>query len=77
MLDLIPEGTKSIKATFLEPAYGNGNFLIEIFKRKMKTVSKLYSYYEKNFVIYSMLALSSIYGIYTKIQCYGLKKEKN
>lgn len=63
MLDLIPEMTKSIKATFLEPACGNGNFLIEIFARKMKTVSKLYSYSENNFVVYSILALSSIYGI--------------
>lgn len=37
MLDLIPEEQfKTPFSTFLEPACGNGNFLIAIFRRKMK-----------------------------------------
>lgn len=37
MLDLIPvEEFKTPFSTFLEPACGNGNFLIAIFRRKMK-----------------------------------------
>ena len=37
MLDLIPlEEFKTPFSTFLEPACGNGNFLIGIFRRKMK-----------------------------------------
>ena len=37
MCDLIPEEVwRDINATFLEPACGNGNFLVEIFERKLK-----------------------------------------
>ena len=37
MCDLIPEEVwQNIGATFLEPACGNGNFLVEIFERKLK-----------------------------------------
>lgn len=34
MLDLVPEF--SLNQTFLEPACGNGNFLIEILRRKLQ-----------------------------------------
>ena len=35
MCDLIPSDQWTIESTFLEPACGNGNFLAEIFKRKL------------------------------------------
>ena len=40
MCDLIPEEVwNNIESTFLEPACGNGNFLVEIYRRKL-TVCK-------------------------------------
>ena len=37
MCDLIPDSVwDNIKSTFLEPACGNGNFLVEIYERKLK-----------------------------------------
>ena len=55
MCDLIPEDIwRDITKTFLEPACGNGNFLVEIFERKLK-----YSKNEKD----GLKALASIVGI--------------
>lgn len=55
MCDLIPEEVwHDINATFLEPACGNGNFLVEIFERKLK-----YCKDEKD----GLKALASIVGI--------------
>lgn len=37
MCDLIPDSVwDNIESTFLEPACGNGNFLVEIYERKLK-----------------------------------------
>ena len=38
MLDLVKEETERIDSRFLEPACGNGNFLVEILNRKMEAV---------------------------------------
>ena len=38
MLDLVKEETERIDSRFLEPACGNGNFLIEIQRRKLEVV---------------------------------------
>ena len=55
MCDLIPEDIwRDITKTFLEPACGNGNFLVEIFERKLK-----YCKGEKD----GLKALASIVGI--------------
>ena len=65
MLDLVKDETERIESRFLEPACGDGNFLIEILRRKLAVVKKQYGRkqsrhdYEK----YSILALSSIYGV--------------
>ena len=40
MLDLVKEETERIDSRFLEPACGNGNFLVEILNRKMEAVRK-------------------------------------
>lgn len=55
MCDLIPEEVwQDITKTFLEPACGTGNFLVEIFERKLK-----YCKDEKD----GLKALASIFGI--------------
>lgn len=63
MLDLVKQETERIDSRFLEPACGNGNFLVKILERKLDVVKKKYKRipldYEKN----SILALSSIYGV--------------
>lgn len=66
MLDTpgIKEAAENITATFLEPAAGDGNFLVAILERKLKAVEEEYLNttlieYEN----YSLLALSTLYGI--------------
>ena len=63
MCDLVKEETERIDSRFLEPACGDGNFLVEILNRKLDVVKKKYKKspldYEKN----AILAISSIYGV--------------
>ena len=42
MLDLVKQETERIDSRFLEPACGNGNFLIEILRRKLEVVKSRY-----------------------------------
>lgn len=62
MLDLVKEESYKIDSKFLEPACGNGNFLIEILERKIKTVSEI-SQNKQEWISLSLVAVSSIYGI--------------
>ena len=63
MCDLVADECMRIDSRFLEPACGEGNFLVEILTRKLDVVTKKYKRnsvdYEKN----SLLALGSIYGV--------------
>lgn len=66
MLDLVKAETERLDSRFLEPACGDGNFLIEILRRKLavceaRVKSKQYTQlkYEEN----AVLSVSSIYGI--------------
>lgn len=63
MLDMVKQETLRIDSRFLEPACGNGNFLIEILKRKMDEVTRLYKRIQNDFERYSFIAISSIYGV--------------
>lgn len=63
MLDLVKNETERIDSTFLEPACGNGNFLAEILTRKFEIVEQRYKKKQFDFEIYSVIAISSIYGI--------------
>mgnify|MGYP000863767341 CR=1 FL=1 len=63
MLDLVKDESFNIESTFLEPACGDGNFLIAILDRKLKKVEELYSKYRPDYEKYSIVALSSIYGV--------------
>ena len=40
MLDLVKDETNKIESTFLEPACGDGNFLVEIIRRKLVFIGK-------------------------------------
>jgi hypothetical protein len=63
MLDLVKHETERIESRFLEPACGTGNFLIEVLRRKLKIVGKRYQQSQGEYELYSILALSSMYGI--------------
>ena len=54
MCDLVKQETERIESRFLEPACGNGNFLVEILSRKLSKCSN-----EEEAII----ACSSIYGV--------------
>ena len=64
MLDLVKQETERIDSTFLEPACGTGNFLVEILRRKLAVVKK--EYYPRrgschDYELYAMKAVMSIY----------------
>lgn len=63
MLDLVKQEADRIESRFLEPACGNGNFLAQILSRKLAIVEKRYKKNQKDYESYSILALSSAYGI--------------
>lgn len=59
----IREACKNLTSTFLEPAAGEGVFLVEVLNRKMKMVEKNYSNDLTRYENYSLLALSTLYGV--------------
>tara|TARA_Y100001970_G_scaffold273624_1_gene372104 strand:- start:1180 stop:1836 length:657 start_codon:yes stop_codon:yes gene_type:complete len=63
MLDLVKQETERIDSNFLEPACGDGNFLSNILTKKLDIVENLYKKNQQEFEKYSLLAISSIYGI--------------
>ena len=42
MLDMVKAETERIESRFLEPACGDGNFLIEVLRRKLAVVGARY-----------------------------------
>ena len=63
MLDLVKQETERIDSRFLEPACGNGNFLAEVLRRKLKVVNDRYSKNQVEWERYAVIAVSSIYGV--------------
>lgn len=63
MLDLVYDETQRIDSRFLEPACGDGNFLIKILERKLDVVEKNYKRNQFDFEKYALLAVSSLYGV--------------
>jgi len=63
MLDLVKQETERIDSRFLEPACGDGNFLSEILNRKLIIVEGRYSKSQKELDKYSLVAITSIYGV--------------
>ena len=61
MLDLVRDESFRLESRFLEPACGDGNFLIEILRRKLSINEKIRSQTEWEFQ--SLIAVSSCYGI--------------
>lgn len=63
MLDLVKDETNRIDSRFLEPACGNGNFLVKILQRKLAAVEVKYAKAEFERRNYALLAVMCTYGI--------------
>ena len=63
MLDLVQQETERIDSRFLEPACGNGNFLVEILERKLKVVEARYKKSQLEYERNAITVISSIYGV--------------
>jgi hypothetical protein len=65
MLDLVKEeletGPGFVDKTFLEPAAGDGNFLVAILRRKLQALTEHYP--PESWPTESLFALASIYGV--------------
>ena len=61
MLDLVRNESYRLDSRFLEPACGDGNFLIEILRRKLSLLNDVKSQTEWEFK--SLIAVGSCYGI--------------
>ena len=63
MLDLVKDETERIDSRFLEPACGDGNFLIQILKRKLASVEQKYGksdFERRHFALFALMCLYSI-----------------
>lgn len=63
MLDLVEDETYRIESRFLEPACGDGNFLVEVLLRKFDQVCLKYSNSRSEFEKNLFWAVTSVYGI--------------
>ena len=63
MLDLVKQETERIESRFLEPACGNGNFLIEVLTRKLAKIASRYAKSRLEYERYAVSAIGSLYGI--------------
>lgn len=63
MLDLVKNETERLESRFLEPACGNGNFILEVLSRKINTLNKKFNNLEFEYKKNSILLASSIYGV--------------
>lgn len=66
MLDLVKQETERIDSRFLEPACGDGNFLVEILRRKLAVCegrAKSRQYTQLQYEQAAVQSVSSIYGI--------------
>lgn len=66
MLDLVKAETERLDSRFLEPACGDGNFLIEILRRKLAICEnrvKAKQYTQLQYEHDAIVAVSSLYGI--------------
>ena len=63
MLDLVKQETERLDSRFLEPACGDGNFLIEVLNRKLEILVKKYKKNQYEFERNSVVVVGSIYVV--------------
>lgn len=63
MLDLVNDETQRADSRFLEPACGNGNFMVEILRRKLRAVTARYGRSRAEWAEKAVCSVCSVYGI--------------
>lgn len=63
MLDQVKDETDRIDSRFLEPACGDGNFLVQVLKRKLAAVEIKYGKTDFEKRHYALLSMMCIYGV--------------
>jgi hypothetical protein len=63
MLDLVAHQCESVDSRFLEPACGDGNFLAEVLRRKLRTVDAKQARNREKWERDAILSVCSLYGI--------------
>lgn len=63
MLKLVENETHRLDSRFLEPACGDGNFLIKVLEKKLSIVAKQYRRNQLDYEKYMFISVASIYGI--------------
>jgi len=63
MLDLVKGEAERIDSRFLEPACGNGNFLVQVLQRKLAAVELKYTNSDFERQHFALVALMCLYGI--------------
>ena len=63
MVDFVGDEAERVDSKFLEPACGNGNFLIEILSRRFDVLFSRYKKSQFDLDRYLLVAVSSLYGI--------------
>ena len=63
MLDLVKDEAERLESRFLEPACGDGNFLVAILNRKLSTLTSRYKAKKEDFEVKLLITLGSIYAI--------------
>ena len=63
MLDLVADQIADMYKTFLEPACGSGNFLVEILRRRMAHLNQKYKNSPAEYPAKSVQAVCGLYGI--------------
>ena len=63
MLDLVQDQITRMDATFLEPACGSGNFLVEILRRRMAHLNQKYKSSLLQYQPATVQAVCGLYGI--------------
>ena len=63
MLDMVDDECRRLESRFLEPACGDGNFLVEVLRRKLAVAKKRYGRSIPDYESAAFTAVSSIYGV--------------
>ena len=63
ILDLVGDESERLDSRFLEPACGDGNFLIEVLNRKLSILVKKYKKNQYEFEKNCIVVIGSIYGV--------------
>lgn len=69
---MVKDETLRIESRFLEPACGDGNFLIEILKRKLAVVEKEYAQSQREYEFYFVIAPGQFMALSCNMTMYWL-----